>query len=147
MKDFFDLRVLARQADFNGDILTQAIRATFDRRATPLPNGVPFGFTESFAQDRQKQTQWQAFLNKNALDPVPLTDVLDLLRGFLLPSLRAVPTDVPLSVQWSPWSAHGVAAFRAKTSPVNATSDRPAVRSPMHAGPRAHSTVAQNFGK
>lgn len=101
MKDFFDLWVLARQADFDGDILTQAIRATFDRRTTTLPDGVPFGLTEDFAQDRQKQIQWQAFLSKNALDPVALTDVLDLLRGFLMPPLRAIPTDVPPSVQWN----------------------------------------------
>jgi len=102
MKDFFDLWVLARQADFDGDILTQAIRATFNRRATPLPNGVPFGLTEGFAQDRRKQTQWQAFLNKNALDPVPLTEVLDLLRSFLMPLLLAVLTDLPLSALWHP---------------------------------------------
>ncbi len=43
-------------------VLTQAIRATFNRRATPLPNGITFGLTEGFAQDRRKQTQWQAFL-------------------------------------------------------------------------------------
>ncbi len=100
MKDFFDLWVLARQADFDGDTLTQAIRATFDRRATPLPDGVPFGLTEDFAQDRQKQTQWMAFLGKNALAPVPLADVLDLLRGFLVPPLGAALTDAPLPVQW-----------------------------------------------
>ncbi len=91
---------MARQADFDGDILTQAIRATFDRRATPLPNGVPFGLTEGFAQDRQKQTQWQAFLNKNALDPVPLTAVLDLLRRFLMPTLNAASDRTSLVDYW-----------------------------------------------
>lgn len=85
----FDLWVLARQADFDGDTLARAIRATFDRRATPLPDGVPFGLTEDFAQDRQKQAQWRAFLGKNALAPMPLADVLDLLRGFLMPPLGA----------------------------------------------------------
>lgn len=82
MKDYFDLWILARQADFDGATLAQAIRTTFDRRATPLPDGVPFGLTEDFAQDHQKQTQWQAFLNKNALGQVSLIEVLDLLRRF-----------------------------------------------------------------
>jgi len=100
MKDFFDLWVLARQADFDGDILTQAIRATCDRRATPLPKGVPFGLTEDFAQDRQKLTQWQAFLNKNALDPVALTEVLDLLRRFLMPPLNAAGDRTSLVGHW-----------------------------------------------
>jgi hypothetical protein len=46
--------------------------------ATPLPDGVPFGLTEDFAQDRQKQTQWQAFLKKDVLGQVSLAEVLDL---------------------------------------------------------------------
>ncbi|MBP6582431.1 MAG: nucleotidyl transferase AbiEii/AbiGii toxin family protein [Chromatiaceae bacterium] len=102
MKDYFDLWVLARQADFDGDILTQAIRATFDRRATPLPDGVPFGLTEDFARDRQKQVQWRAFLAKNALQPVPLAEVLDLLRHLLMPPLNAARADALLIGQWLP---------------------------------------------
>ncbi len=100
MKDYFDLWVLACQADFDGDILTQAIHATFDRRATTLPDGVPFGLTEDFAQDRQKQTQWRAFLAKNALAPVLLADVLDLLRRFLLPPLNAASDGTSLVDHW-----------------------------------------------
>ena len=37
MKDFFDLWVLARQFEFQGPLLCQAIRATFERRHTPVP--------------------------------------------------------------------------------------------------------------
>ena len=102
MKDYFDLWVLARQADFDGDILTQAIHATFGRRATPLPDGVPFGLTEDFAQDRQKQTQWRAFLAKNALAPVALAEVLDLLRRFLMPPLGAVVPGASQIGRWWP---------------------------------------------
>ncbi|MFZ1574148.1 MAG: hypothetical protein WAT36_02665 [Chromatiaceae bacterium] len=69
------------------------MRATFDRRATPLPDGVPFGLTEDFAQDRQKQTQWQAFIRKYVLGPVPLAGVMNLLRGFLISPLHAARAD------------------------------------------------------
>lgn len=89
MKDYFDLWVLASHADFDGDTLARAIRATFERRATQIPKGVPFGLTDAFAEDSQKQTQWRAFLARNALDPVPLVEVLDLLRRFLMPALQA----------------------------------------------------------
>lgn len=89
MKDYFDLWVLASHADFDGDTLARAIRATFERRATQIPQGVPFGLTDAFAEDPQKQTQWRAFLARNALDPVPLADVLERLRGFLMPPLSA----------------------------------------------------------
>ena len=62
MKDYFDLWILSRYTEFDGDTLRRAIRATFDRRKTTLPPDVPFGLTDGFAQDAEKQTQWQAFL-------------------------------------------------------------------------------------
>jgi len=102
MKDYFDLWILASHADFDGDTLARAIRATFERRATRLPEGVPFGLTDAFAEDSQKQTQWRAFLARNALDPVPLAEVLDLLRGFLMPALQAAWAAVPAPARWHP---------------------------------------------
>jgi hypothetical protein len=105
MKDYFDLWVLARYSDLDGETLRQAIRATFQRRATPIPEGVPFGLTEGFAEDPQKQTQWRAFLRKNALEPVALADVLERLRGFLMPPLAAAARVGQLwSSRWSPGS-------------------------------------------
>jgi hypothetical protein len=77
---------LARYAEHDGETLWRAIRATFDRRWTPIPDGVSFGLTEDFAPDRQKQIQWRAFLARNALEPVSLAEVLDLLRRFLMPA-------------------------------------------------------------
>ncbi len=41
MKDFYDVWVLAKSYDFNGDRLVRAIAATFDRRGTPLPDALP----------------------------------------------------------------------------------------------------------
>lgn len=37
MKDFFDLWILSRYTEFDGDTLRRAIRATFVRRKTTLP--------------------------------------------------------------------------------------------------------------
>ena len=70
MKDFFDLWILSRHSAFDGPILSSAIRATFERRATALPAGQPFGLSEAFVQDARKQTQWKAFLRRNVLDAV-----------------------------------------------------------------------------
>jgi hypothetical protein len=102
MKDYFDLWILASHADFDGEILTRAIRATFQRRATPIPEAVPFGLTEAFAQDRQKQIQWRAFLTRNALDGLVLDAVLKQLRRFLLPALQAEKADERLPGHWHP---------------------------------------------
>ena len=55
MKDFFDLWMLAEQFEFDGEVLARAIRATFDRRRTPLPGAVPLALTDEFFADRAKQ--------------------------------------------------------------------------------------------
>ncbi len=89
MKDFFDLWVLARHSDFDSQILSRAVAATFDRRQTAIPEGVPIGLSDEFANDPQKGKQWHAFLRKNAIDPKPLPEVIADLREFLMPVLTA----------------------------------------------------------
>ena len=90
MKDYFDLWILAKHSDFDGPILSRAVAATFERRRTAVPDGVPIGLSDEFINDAQKDKQWQAFLRKNALDPMPLATVVADLRGFLTPVLAAI---------------------------------------------------------
>jgi hypothetical protein len=40
MKDYYDLWFMSRHFEFDGALLSSAIRATFDRRATIIPGGV-----------------------------------------------------------------------------------------------------------
>ncbi|WP_301101761.1 nucleotidyl transferase AbiEii/AbiGii toxin family protein [Propionivibrio sp.] len=89
MKDYFDLWVLARHSEFDSQILTRAIAATFQRRQTGFPDGVPIGLSNEFASDPQKVKQWNAFLRKNAIDPKPLSEVVTYLREFLMPVLAS----------------------------------------------------------
>jgi hypothetical protein len=100
MKDFFDLWVLAKHSDFDGSVLLRAVAATFERRRTAVPQGLPVGLSDEFINDIQKGTQWQAFLRKNALDPMSLTDVIADLREFLSPVLAAISTHDNLDVDW-----------------------------------------------
>jgi hypothetical protein len=48
MQDFYDLWVLARQFEFEGQLLSQAIRATFARRRTAVPATVPVALSSEF---------------------------------------------------------------------------------------------------
>ena len=108
MKDYFDLWVLAHRTDFNGEILHKAIQATFTRRQTEIPNEHPFGLTEAFAQDSQKQIQWSAFLQKNSLEAPPLKDVVQFLSDFLWPAIQSARTAYPFDLLWKaggPWSS------------------------------------------
>jgi len=100
MKDFFDLWVLAKHSDFDGRVLVQAVDATFDRRKTRIPDGIPIGLSEEFIADVQKGKQWQAFLRKNAIEAIPLAIVIADLREFLLPVLKSVASNDENTAQW-----------------------------------------------
>lgn len=68
MKDFFDLWVLARTRTFQLVPLSAAIRATFERRNTVLPDRRPFALTDPFLLDAGKVQQWTGFVKRLRLD-------------------------------------------------------------------------------
>lgn len=61
MKDFYDLWIISKQFDFDGSLLTEAITATFERRKTPLPDGLPIAFTEDFSSDTTNTPEMASF--------------------------------------------------------------------------------------
>jgi hypothetical protein len=80
MKDFFDLWVLLRDQTLQGSEVQQAVEATFTRRQTALPDTLPVGLSDAFADDGAKQLQWRAFLRRNQLDALELAAVLLEIR-------------------------------------------------------------------
>lgn len=86
LKDYFDLRALAREGLLDARQLGEAIAATFARRGTSVPMEMPLGLTEEFARDPTKQRQWQAFLGRNRLQAPSLEQVVRDVR-----ELVAVP--------------------------------------------------------
>ena len=83
MKDFFDLWVLLRDPTLQGAEVQRAIKATFTRRQTALPDALPAGLSDAFANDDAKQLQWRAFLRRNQLDALELAAVLLEIRARL----------------------------------------------------------------
>lgn len=67
MKDYFDVHALLREEKMDAEELVRALCATFERRRTALPEGMPAGLSDAFAGDAAKQAQWRAFLDKNRL--------------------------------------------------------------------------------
>lgn len=89
MKDFFDLYVIARNREFDRDLLARAVRRTFARRKTEVPDE-PFALTSEFYRDHQKQSQWRAFLTKSGIEaPTDFPEVGQLLTTFLMPVLSS----------------------------------------------------------
>jgi predicted nucleotidyltransferase component of viral defense system len=109
MKDFYDLWVMARDFDYQGDTLAQAIGNTFARRRTELPEGTPSGLGPDFAGDRQKNIQWKAFLSRLSTDDggPTLLDVCEQLAAFLRPPTEAARGGGEFDAYWKkggPWS-------------------------------------------
>ena len=90
MKDFYDIYILLNHMDINDDLLTEAIKATFERRKIELPHELPVAFTPEYLSDGVKETQWKAFLNRSMLSESGLSieDVLESLRARLWPLLQ-----------------------------------------------------------
>ena len=108
MKDYYDVWALAKQFDFDGDILKNAIRATFLRRKTDLPAEVPAGLSDGFAEDKTKQNQWNAFVRRTRLK-LPCKDlniIVAELSAFLVPPSVAACQSKTFDKTWrksGPW--------------------------------------------
>ncbi len=104
MRDFFDVHALAQHRRFDGALLARAVRATFERRRTRLPESLPLALTPEFAAIRDKQVQWQGFLRKSALTspPAELGTIVARIATFLEPAITAARSDVRLKLAWPP---------------------------------------------
>jgi predicted nucleotidyltransferase component of viral defense system len=89
MKDFYDIWMLSRTFEFSDERLARAIAATFGRRKTPIPAELPDALTDAFAQDREREAQWRAFVADVAVDPGSLREVISSLVEFLTPHIEA----------------------------------------------------------
>ena len=101
MKDFWDLRLIISEFEFDGYMVQKAVQATFARRQTTFPKDLPLALTEEFAKDIGKQTQWKAFLRKNKLDNSDdLDKIIDFLSNFFLPIIKASNQNILLNARW-----------------------------------------------
>ncbi len=109
MKDFYDIYLLAKRFDFDGVILTAAIKATFELRKTPLPPGIPICLTDEFAMDASKIIQWRSFVRRMRSDniPIELAQIVGFLKEYLSAPLAAAFSSVAWNDRWSsggPWT-------------------------------------------
>lgn len=80
MKDYYDIWMLTSAFEFEPERLRRAIMATFARRSTTVPVELPDGLTDAFANDPNKQRQWQAFTRNLSAPVIELSMVVSDLR-------------------------------------------------------------------
>jgi hypothetical protein len=104
MKDFYDLSYMAHTMAFDGYPMCAALRATFERRSTVLPRGLPTALTNEFAENPTKLTQWRAFCRRDTRTKTeaPLLEVVEFIGTLLLPPLQALAVESPFRLIWSP---------------------------------------------
>lgn len=103
-KDFYDLYVMAREFPFDRSTLVHAVRATFERRQTPVNHAAPVALTTAFYADGNRLMQWRAYVTTRDLSNAP-TDFLqigELLGQFLRPIWEELGVESDIGGDWRP---------------------------------------------
>ena len=67
----------------DNQVLAKAIHVTFTRRGMTLPEALPIGLTDEFANDPTRESMWRAFLRKNELEQKSLIEVIAVIRSLI----------------------------------------------------------------
>jgi hypothetical protein len=104
IKDFFDVRYLAGLFTFDRPTLGEAVRRTLGRRSTLLPADDPIGLTRAYWDNPSRPPQVSAFARRSRLTvgADPGTELLAVLRPFLLPILDDVRQGATVPGKWPP---------------------------------------------
>lgn len=108
MKDFYDLWLLIRQFDFEGERLARAIEKTFTHRKTIMPAKPPLFAEEICDEKSNRQAFWNAFLTKSKIGnaPVTLSETARLIEAFLEKPVKALTQKKGFAGEWKapgPW--------------------------------------------
>ena len=108
MKDFYDLALLSRMYQFEGQSLSEAVSATFRHRGTTI-EADPIGLTQAYSDDPARAVQWRAFVRRSRFgdEAGDLALLVAEIRPFALPVLSAVATGNPFGLRWNPGGPWG----------------------------------------
>ncbi len=104
IKDFFDLHHLASRFEFDRATLAEAVRRTFARRRTPIPEEQPIALTRDYWENPSRPSQVRAFARRARI-AVPedfADDCARLLDAFLSPVLTDLRTGKGEVGRWRP---------------------------------------------
>jgi predicted nucleotidyltransferase component of viral defense system len=105
IKDYYDILYLRQNFEFNGELLKQAIKATFNQRQTPLPvKNIPVGLTSEFIKARpDRDAQWKKLYQQGTMDARPkFENAISLIAEFVLPPLQAAGKNLEFNQNWQP---------------------------------------------
>ena len=100
MKDYYDIYYLANKFDFDGRILTEALRKTFENRERNFTVG-QFEQVSGFDNDVAMQKKWKAFTRKIDAKTDDYSTVLKTIKFFLTKPFTAAVDNKEFTEKWS----------------------------------------------
>ena len=100
MKDYYDIYYLANKFDFDGKVLTEALKKTFENRGHAFTIE-QFEQVMSFADDSAMQKKWKAFCRKIDTQTDDFSTVLRTIKVFLTEPFTASVKGEEFSEKWS----------------------------------------------
>jgi predicted nucleotidyltransferase component of viral defense system len=104
IKDYFDIHYLATHETFEGNRLAEAVRRTFERRRTPIPEILPIGLDDTFWQEPERPAHVRAFARRARIttDIASARALAQTVREFLWPVLQALQKREAFVKNWPP---------------------------------------------
>lgn len=100
MKDYYDIYYLANKFDFDGNVLTEALRKTFVNREHNF-TVEQFEQVMSFDEDTAMQKKWKAFVRKIDTQTDDYSTVLKTINAFLTKPFTAAVGGKEFTEKWS----------------------------------------------
>ena len=99
MKDYYDIYYLANKFDFDGAVLTKALRKTFANRAHSF-TVAQFEQILTFGNDDAMQKKWRAFCRKTDIKTDDYSAVLKTIKAFLSTPFTAAVEGGNFDCKW-----------------------------------------------
>jgi len=100
MKDYYDIYYLANKFDFDGKVLTEALKKTFENREHNFTIE-QFEQIMTFDSDDGMQKKWKAFVRKIDIKTDDFSTVLKTIKTFLTEPFTAAVRDKEFTEKWS----------------------------------------------
>jgi predicted nucleotidyltransferase component of viral defense system len=100
MKDYYDIYYLANKFDFNGAVLTEALKKTFDNREHNVTLE-QFEQVMDFDKDMAMQKKWRAFVRKIAVKTDDYSTILGTIKAFLTDPFTAAVEGKVFTKKWN----------------------------------------------
>ena len=100
MKDYYDIYYLANKFDFDGKVLTEALRKTFANREHNFTTN-QFERVMGFDDDAAMQKKWKAFVRKIDTKTDDYSTVLKTIKDFLTKPFTAAVSGKEFTEKWS----------------------------------------------